>query len=126
MRNGLYELVVAPAAYPGKRYRGRYVYEHQLVWWEHTGTIVPSNFVIHHKDENKRNNVFSNLEKVERGSHVTFHHKPAASIVMRCSWCGSNFDLSLRNWKSKSKAGQRHFYCSRSHAVRGQHNGVLK
>jgi hypothetical protein len=31
VRNGKYTLVVAPAEYPGMRYRGRYVYEHHLL-----------------------------------------------------------------------------------------------
>lgn len=61
MRNGPYEMVVAPAGYPGKKYRGRYVYEHQLVWWKKTGKLVPLGFVLHHKNEHKRHNVFSNL-----------------------------------------------------------------
>jgi len=41
MKNGPYEMVIAPEEYPGRRYRNRYVYEHQLVWWKNTGKLVP-------------------------------------------------------------------------------------
>ena len=34
MINGDYILVVAPPDYPGVKYRGRYCYEHRLVWWK--------------------------------------------------------------------------------------------
>ena len=55
MKNGAYELIVPPPAYPGKRYRGKYAYEHRVNWWCHTGQN-PDNFpdaVVHHKDEKK-------------------------------------------------------------------------
>jgi hypothetical protein len=73
MRNGKYTLVIAPSDYPGLRYRGRYIYEHHLVWWHHTGQIVPPGFLLHHKDDDKRRNVFDNLELKERGQHTSDH-----------------------------------------------------
>lgn len=73
MKNGPYELVIAPADYPGMKYRGRYIYEHILVWWQNTGEILSDDEVVHHKDENKRNNVFDNLEKKTRSKHAAEH-----------------------------------------------------
>lgn len=37
MRCGPYILIIPPPEYPGKKYRGRYAYEHHVVWWENTG-----------------------------------------------------------------------------------------
>jgi hypothetical protein len=75
MRNGPYILVIAPDEYPGKRYRGRYAYEHHLVWWQNTGQLVPPGFDLHHKDEVKTNNVFQNLELKTHGGHVADHNR---------------------------------------------------
>ena len=73
MKNGPYELVIAPPEYPGKRYRGRYCYEHHLVWRENTGHVVQPGEHIHHKDENKRNNDFDNLRLKGKSEHRREH-----------------------------------------------------
>lgn len=77
MKNGPYELVIAPPEYPGRKYRGRYVYEHHLVWWKHTGMVVPEGFVIHHKNDRKRDNRFENFELKENAEHSRHHARPS-------------------------------------------------
>lgn len=74
MKNGPYILVVAPDDYPGMKYRGRYVYEHHLVWWRHTGQLVPKGSVLHHKDDQKTRNVIDNLELKSNGAHTAEHN----------------------------------------------------
>lgn len=74
MKNGPYELVVAPPGFPGKRYRGRYAYEHTVVWWQHTGEVPGPDETIHHKNENKRDNRFDNLERKTRSRHTRDHN----------------------------------------------------
>ena len=73
MKNGPYELVVAPDGYPGKRYRGRYVYEHVLVWWANTGELPSPGKVVHHKNGKQRDNRFRNLELKTRAIHTREH-----------------------------------------------------
>jgi len=73
MRNGPYELVVAPPDYPGMHYRGRYCYEHHLVYWRAHGVVPEPGQVIHHIDGDKRHNVATNLELMEAGEHSTEH-----------------------------------------------------
>jgi len=73
VKNGPYELVVAPIDYPGFKYRGKYCYEHHLVWWRHTGELVLHPFLLHHKNEDKRDNRFENLEKLTRSEHTAQH-----------------------------------------------------
>lgn len=118
MKNGPYEMVVAPPDYPGKRYRGRYVYEHQLVWWRNTGEVVGEGFIVHHRNHNKRDNSFENLELRSNSEHVREHNltdRPAKFIELTCAKCGTRFQKSLRNYKAKvKKFGQTDFYCNRS------------
>ena len=73
MKNGEYELVIAPEGYPGKLYRDRYAYEHRVVWWKTTGTLPKEDEVIHHLNENKRDNRFENLTVLSREAHSKIH-----------------------------------------------------
>jgi HNH endonuclease len=54
------------------RVGGKPYYHHRLVWELANGPI-PIGHVIHHKDEDTRNNALENLECVERGKHVREH-----------------------------------------------------
>lgn len=117
MRNGNYTLIKTPEGYPGKRYRGRYAYEHHVVWWEKTGEVAGKGFVIHHKNENTHDNRFENLEKKAWAKHSS-DHQPAAEVVdLVCSWCGDGFQRKEKDVRFKRKKGQNRFYCCRSHQV---------
>ena len=126
MKNGNYELVVAPEGYPGTKYRGRYMYEHHLVWWRRTGETVPKGFVVHHKNEKKRDNRFYNLELKKVAAHTRDHARPKARVTLECHWCGFTFEKSRRMIKQNDKRSLknnrpiRHF-CTRSHAAKQQH-----
>ena len=114
MRNGDYELVIAPADYPGRKYRGRYCYEHHLVWWRHYGSILRNNDVIHHINGNRRDNHIENLELVSRTAHSSGHRKGTPMVSLSCAYCGEEFQREARIVRFRVKSGQRDFYCSRS------------
>ncbi|MBQ2174478.1 MAG: HNH endonuclease [Alphaproteobacteria bacterium] len=110
MKNGDYSLVVAPDWYKGKRYRGRYCYEHHLVWEKETGCPVPDDCVIHHKDGNKYNNNISNLQLMDGKEHVSLHSKKGRTFLMlKCPNCGKIFDREKR----ACGYGKRLTFCSR-------------
>lgn len=75
MRNGDYILVTAPKDYPGVKYRGRYVYEHQLVWFQSRGRLVPYGCMVHHVNGDKHDNRPENLEVVDNVLHGIRHRK---------------------------------------------------
>lgn len=93
MRNGEYILVIAPDNYTGKRYRKKYCYEHHLVYWQNTGHILSKGEVIHHKDGNKHNNVFENLELINVEEHSSLHGKNVLTnlVKLKCPGCGKIF-----------------------------------
>ena len=114
MRNGNYELVKAPDGYPGKKYRGKYCYEHHLVWWQNTGELPDPGEVVHHKNENARDNRFENLEIKEWHKHSSDHSSQRGKLMleMKCPVCGVIFVRAKRNTflaSSKKKAS----FCSR-------------
>lgn len=70
---------------PGRKYfktmrwdkvRKRYYAEslHQAVWKFHYGPI-PAGFDVHHKDDDYRNNVVSNLQILSRSDHARLHDR---------------------------------------------------
>lgn len=120
MKNGPYELVAAPTEYPGFKYRGKYCYEHHLVWWRTTGEIIENPYCIHHKNEDKRDNSFSNLEKLTKSDHTSLHGFERAELFARtrlpkhgtdneysrhgcrCDDCRVAHNLLLKNWRAKT------------------------
>lgn len=124
MKNGPYELVLAPSDYPGFRYRGRYCYEHHLVWWQNTGNLVPEDFLIHHKNHQKRDNRFENLELQSRADHTREHTRernPAVHKLYTCSECGDSFSLLERRAKDRLKRSKsKTLKCSKTCSMKAQ------
>ena len=64
--------------YPYKRIKlkdGTTRDEHRLVMEKHLGRKLTSNELVHHVDENKKNNHISNLELTNRSEHASHHMK---------------------------------------------------
>lgn len=131
MRNGPYELVTAPPEYPGKRYRGRYVYEHHLVWWQTHGSVVSDGAVVHHRNGDKRDNRVENLELLTRVAHAEHHglEKTAdAELPFTCSECGGAFMLlaSKANTRKRQNTATGNLFCSRKCAAKGRARREMK
>ncbi len=122
MRNGPYILEIAPADYPGKKYRGRYAYEHHLVWWQVHGAVPGPDEVIHHLNGNKHDNRIENLELLTRQSHAEHHGEEARRVeIVKCGYCETRFEVAPSKAKSRRKrthAG--YLYCSRACGTKAQ------
>lgn len=78
-----------PRSYPG----GRCLRTH-AVWWLTTGQVVPEGWDLHHKDENKLNDKFENLELVVHGEHSRRHQKARRKqfpTPQTCETCSKQF-----------------------------------
>lgn len=127
MKNGPYEMIVAPEGYPGKKYRGRYAYEHIVVWWQFHGQVPPKGYEIHHKDMNHRNNKPDNLMLVSCSEHRKLHgrlrHEKSRKELI-CPWCKKQFFLKGNAARSRIKQNiNNNLYCSRSCASKFQFRG---
>jgi hypothetical protein len=112
MKNGDYNLIIAPIDYPGKRYRGRYAYEHIVEFWKTTGRLPIPGHIIHHDNENKRDNVFCNLKEIQNGVHTSMHHLPSTAEHgtatryrrgCRCIDCRVAKTESQKRWRNRKR-----------------------
>ena len=87
---------VAPEGYPGRKYRGRYAYDHKISYWVKTGESVPSGFVLHHKNGDKYDNRFENLELLKPEAHSRLHGFSQKKTKTRrfsiCPSCNEKFE----------------------------------
>lgn len=115
MKSGEYILVKAPENFPGTLYRGKYCYEHVLVYWQTYGIIPKDNEIIHHKDENKYNNDPDNLELLTTDKHSALHDFETGRRVakIRCPECGNIF-FRNRNQTFLVKSSIHASFCCRS------------
>ena len=118
MKNGEYIMIVAPHDYPGKKYRGKYCYEHHLEYWKFTAIVPSKGENIHHIDHNKSNNHISNLLLLDAREHRRLHGILQGRKIssLKCQFCGVDFVRETR----QIKAGQTNFFCCRSHQVTSQ------
>ena len=118
MKNGEYELIIPPEDYPGPLYRGRYALEHRVVWWENTGHVPRPDEDVHHKNENKRQNEFENLELIKHADHTSQHNSTGRTMVnLICPNCQIPFIAERKNTHLVKKQQSKPTCCSRSCAV---------
>ncbi len=124
MKNGEYELIIAPKEYIGNLYRGRYCYNHHYIWWLNTGYILKEGECIHHKDEDKMNNEFSNLEIRNIDEHRNYHSSKRGKnmVTIKCPNCGYVFNRERRQTHLSKKGFMT--FCSRE--CMGKFNPIQK
>lgn len=113
MRNGPYILVIAPANYPGMKYRGRYAYEHHVVWWKVHDQVPLRGEQIHHIDKDTHNNSIENLKLLTAKEHRALHDSEKLPSIMEipCDHCGKYFMRHRRMLLAYLK-GQQRAFCS--------------
>lgn len=126
MKNGPYTLVAAPAGYPGKKYRGRYAYEHHVVYWVANGVVPSPGYVIHHLNHDKRDNRLENLSMISGAEHGSEHGSERRNpVVVDCGFCKTEFAIAANVYKSRAKQSvSGRLFCGRSCQARFQHSGV--
>lgn len=112
MKNGKYILTIAPNEYPGKKYRGRYAYEHIVQFWKREGRLPADGCVVHHKNDDKHDNSFENLEEILKSDHSRLHqleipitHGTHSGYRRgcRCVECKNFHTLEHRKYREKVK-----------------------
>lgn len=85
-----------------------YVLHHRVVMENHIGRLLTQNEIVHHKDENKKNNHIDNLELMDKCEHARMHSSTGRTIVdLVCAHCGIPFKRELRRVKGKGLCSRR-------------------
>ena len=94
MKNGPYEMIVAPKDWPGRRYRNRYCYEHHYIYWKSYRQLPSRTQCIHHLNGSRRDNRVENLVLIERAEHSKEHTASRGHQVVRlkCPNCQILFE----------------------------------
>ncbi len=100
---GDYNYAVVPEHPRAARYG--YVLEHRVIMENFLGRLLERHEVVHHKDENKKNNSISNLEVMHSSDHSRLHVKPAIPNSSICKNCQKPFTR---------RKGLTSVFCSRS------------
>jgi len=90
---------------------GRVVREHRFIMEQAIGRRLEPWEHVHHKDENKRNNVLENLEIKTNAEHTRGHRPVAPKEELICPTCSKSFTRTLRYLRSKRRLGHSTFYC---------------
>lgn len=89
-----------------------YVLEHRVVVENALGRLLSDNEIVHHLDENKKNNRLDNLEVMSRSAH-TRHHAPRRKMWWpTCAECGVVFLREMR--QRPQNKGYINTFCSRT------------
>ncbi len=120
-----YKRVKAPPEYPGKTYNNRNCLLHHLVWWQNTGELVPPGHVLHHKNEDKFDNRFENLELLSAAKHASHHRHVTAPtpplVHLICPVCQTEFTRVPSQYRFKmTENPDRQLCCSRRCSVKRQ------
>jgi hypothetical protein len=95
--NGGYSFIVAPAGYSGSLYRGKYAYEHHVVWWFYHGNAPQRGEDIHHRDGNKLNNTIRNLALMPKAEHAALHASSGVTRINQFHKLNRDFSIFMRS-----------------------------
>lgn len=116
VKKGDYVYAVVPD-HPRATDKG-YVLEHRVVMENFLGRLLTEDEIVHHKDENKKNNSIENLEVMDKREHNRLHSTTGRAITtLKCFHCGKIFEREKRLVKGKG-------FCSRH--CNGKHNQYFK
>lgn len=102
----------------GRRYYKSVIFAH-IVWnYYHPEDPWEKGYVIHHKDENPLNDDISNLQKMTKSNHISFHSSGEKCHFYRSDQSGKNNPMYGRKDKDSPNYGK-HYNCKENNWLFG-------
>ncbi len=102
------------------RTKSNYVLHHRVVMENHLGRLLTEDEVVHHLNEDKKDNRIENLEVMTKEEHGRHHGQTGRqNSILQCAYCHKVF-MRFTNRVYDNKTGH---YCSRS--CNGKANNTL-
>ena len=90
---------------------GKNKYEHRLVMEDKLGRPLLHKEIVHHKNEDKKDNSPENLELTNNKSHGKHHAKYAERMEVKCSKCNKKFSLRKKEYEYRMKISKNKNIC---------------
>lgn len=88
-----------------------YALRYYVVWELMTKKAVPQGYVLHHKNGNKKDDIFTNLDMLTKKEHDILHGRlRIRETSMVCKQCSKAF--MIKNYRLHSKDWKRGSFCS--------------
>lgn len=94
---------------------------HRVLMENKLGRLLLPNEEVHHKDEDKTNDVIDNLEVLTKREHGKLHHAEIELIKVNCSACKKSFDIKPHIYRLRFGRNKNGIFCSRSCGTKKQH-----
>ncbi len=92
----------------------RTVLQHREIMEQMLGRKLLSTELVHHEDEDKRNNDPQNLLIKSRAGHINHHRRSIEYTIITCIECGSKKKIRARRDRARVKKCQQGPFCSKS------------
>jgi hypothetical protein len=89
-----------------------YVLEHRIVMENHLNRLLKDDEIIHHINENTKDNRLENLQLMKREEHKQFHNVQRTKYITIKCICGKTRKLRKKEYIWLKNRGQKKFYCS--------------
>lgn len=89
-----------------------YVLLHRIVMENHLGRLLNEDEIVHHRNEDKKDNSVENLELMTLPDHCRHHSSEPKFVDLICAHCGIAFQRRAN--QRASVKGYKQSFCSRS------------